>query len=201
MIESGLHDTVLVWPGQRVQIAAWFAEHTGEVFTLTSVTEYDVHDWRDHLAAKRKPATVNRKLAVISALFRWARKTGQVEGDPTQYVNGVDQQQTAPKGLSDQNLRRILRKTHSVGSKRDIALLELLAATGLRASEVAGLKIGDVDPRGVREHCFTISDKARAVAGVIAPAVDADSNGHCPLVSAPSVIIIMVPDSNQVSQF
>jgi FtsP/CotA-like multicopper oxidase with cupredoxin domain len=29
VIESGLRDTVLVWPGQRVQIAAWFAEHTG----------------------------------------------------------------------------------------------------------------------------------------------------------------------------
>lgn len=29
----------------------------------------------------------------------------------------------------------------------------------------AGLKIGDVDPRAVREHCFTISDKALAVGG------------------------------------
>jgi len=28
-----------------------------------------------------------------------------------------------------------------------------------------GLKIGDIDPRGVREHCFTISDKALAVGG------------------------------------
>ncbi len=139
------HHSIRAYLSDLRQFIAWFAEHTGEVFILTSVTEYDVHDWRDCLAAKAKPATVNRKLATISALFRWARETGQVEGDPTRYVNGVDQQQTAPKGLSDQNLRRILRKTHSVGSKRDIALLELLAATGLRASEVAGLKIGDVD--------------------------------------------------------
>ncbi len=29
----------------------------------------------------------------------------------------------------------------------------------------AGLKVADVDPRGVRESCFTVSDKARAVAG------------------------------------
>lgn len=29
----------------------------------------------------------------------------------------------------------------------------------------AGLKVADVDPRGVREHCFTISDKALAVGG------------------------------------
>lgn len=30
---------------------------------------------------------------------------------------------------------------------------------------VKGLKIGDVDPRGVREFCYTISDKARAIGG------------------------------------
>jgi len=29
----------------------------------------------------------------------------------------------------------------------------------------AGLKLGDIDPRGKREHCRTISDKARAIAG------------------------------------
>ena len=139
------HHSIRAYLSDLRQFTAWFAEHTGEAFTLASVTEYDVHDWRDHLAAKTKPATVNRKLAAVSALFRWAGETGQVEGDPTRYINGVARQQTAPKGLSDQDLRRILRKTHSVGSKRDAALLELLAATGLRVSEVAGLKIGDVE--------------------------------------------------------
>lgn len=35
----------------------------------------------------------------------------------------------------------------------------------------AGLKIGDVDPRGVVEHCFTISDKARAIGGGVLEAL------------------------------
>ncbi|XEQ94456.1 hypothetical protein SCACP_33550 [Sporomusa carbonis] len=35
----------------------------------------------------------------------------------------------------------------------------------------AGLKIGDVDPRCRREHCFTISDKARAVGGGVLEAL------------------------------
>jgi xanthine dehydrogenase accessory factor len=34
-----------------------------------------------------------------------------------------------------------------------------------------GMKIGDVDPRGVREHCFSITDKALAVAGGVLEAV------------------------------
>jgi xanthine dehydrogenase accessory factor len=34
-----------------------------------------------------------------------------------------------------------------------------------------GMKIGDVDPRGVRQHCFSISDKALAVAGGVLEAI------------------------------
>jgi xanthine dehydrogenase accessory factor len=34
-----------------------------------------------------------------------------------------------------------------------------------------GMKIGDIDPRCRREHCFTISDKARAVAGGVLEAI------------------------------
>jgi xanthine dehydrogenase accessory factor len=35
----------------------------------------------------------------------------------------------------------------------------------------SGLKIGDIDPRGVVEHCFTISDKARAIGGGVLEAL------------------------------
>jgi xanthine dehydrogenase accessory factor len=34
-----------------------------------------------------------------------------------------------------------------------------------------GMKAGDIDPRAVREHCFTISDKSRAVAGGVLEAI------------------------------
>lgn len=36
---------------------------------------------------------------------------------------------------------------------------------------VKGMKAGDVDPRGIAEHCFTISDKARAVGGGVLEAI------------------------------
>ena len=35
-----MHDTVLVWPGQRVQIAAWFAEHTGYFLYHCQILEH-----------------------------------------------------------------------------------------------------------------------------------------------------------------
>jgi xanthine dehydrogenase accessory factor len=33
------------------------------------------------------------------------------------------------------------------------------------------MKVGDVDPRAVRENCLTVSDKARAIAGGVLEAV------------------------------
>ena len=48
-------------------------------------------------------------------------------------------------------------------------VLRGLLADGLPVK--AGMKVGDVDPRGVREHCFTISDKARAIGGGVLEAI------------------------------
>ena len=34
-----------------------------------------------------------------------------------------------------------------------------------------GMKIGDIDPRGIREYCFTVSDKARSIGGAVLEAI------------------------------
>jgi xanthine dehydrogenase accessory factor len=39
-----------------------------------------------------------------------------------------------------------------------------------------GVKIGDVDPRAERSHCFTVSDKALAIAGGVLEAILAASH-------------------------
>jgi xanthine dehydrogenase accessory factor len=44
-----------------------------------------------------------------------------------------------------------------------------LLQDGLRVHR--GMKVGDVDPRGVVSHCFTISDKALAIAGGVVEAI------------------------------
>ncbi|MBN1812639.1 MAG: tyrosine-type recombinase/integrase, partial [Anaerolineae bacterium] len=86
-------------------------------------------------------------------------ETGQAERDPTRYVNGIKQQPVAPKALNKQDLTRILRAARK-DNKRDAALLEFLAATGLRASEVAGLTVGDV-ALNKRSGWVTVRGKGR----------------------------------------
>src|SRR5205085_12663917 len=48
-------------------------------------------------------------------------------------------------------------------------ILRGLVRDGLYVSN--GMKVGDIDPRAAREHCFTISDKSRAVAGGVLEAL------------------------------
>jgi xanthine dehydrogenase accessory factor len=36
-----------------------------------------------------------------------------------------------------------------------------------------GFKIADIDPRGIVEHCESVSDKARAIGGAVLEAIDA----------------------------
>jgi xanthine dehydrogenase accessory factor len=39
-----------------------------------------------------------------------------------------------------------------------------------------GMKVGDIDPRGTREYCFTVSDKARSIGGAVLEAICAYIN-------------------------
>ena len=48
-------------------------------------------------------------------------------------------------------------------------VLRGLLRSGVRVTQ--GMKVGDVDPRGIREHCFTISEKARSIGGGVLEAI------------------------------
>ncbi len=48
-------------------------------------------------------------------------------------------------------------------------ILRGLVRDGLAVN--TGMKVGDIDPRAIREHCFTISDKSRAVGGGVLEAI------------------------------
>ena len=49
------------------------------------------------------------------------------------------------KGLPNRDLRRLLRAVHASGNLRDIAIVEVLAGTGLRVGELLALQVGDIE--------------------------------------------------------
>ena len=127
--------------------AIWFTQTNGEAFAPQGITALDVRSFKSYLitVAGFKPATVNRRLASLSRYCAWARAQGLLQSNPTEEIKGVRQVKPAPKALGTVELRRLLREVHKRGIPRDIALVELLANTGLRVGEAAQLTQADFE--------------------------------------------------------
>lgn len=125
----------------------WLENSDKEPFDPAAVITRDLRDWimDQQTVEEAKPATINRRLAAVSQFFKWAVKKGHIPSDPTEGVKGLRLERRHPKALERTDLRKLLRAVHRSGNLRDIAILELLVGTGLRASEVVALAIGDLN--------------------------------------------------------
>ncbi len=96
-------------------------------------------------------ATLQRKAACLRSFYRHLRREGIVDHDPTVGLCLPPKAPRPPRVLTPAELARLLAgpRGGDPGRLRDRALLELIAASGLRASEAIGLHAADVD-RGRR---------------------------------------------------
>jgi site-specific recombinase XerD len=126
--------------------AKWFYETNREELTLKSMTPIDLREYKRHLLEDRgfKPATVNRRLASISAFCRWAQEQGLADGNPYDEISIVPEVRTAPKWLTKIEQYALIRAVQKGNRPRDEALIMVMLHTGLRVSEVSNLRIGDV---------------------------------------------------------
>src|SRR5579883_613067 len=85
-------------------------------------------------------------LRTLRAFYRWARRAGLVEQDPTATVE-LRLPKTLPHVPTDEELRAVLRACpDTFTGRRNRALLLVMADTGLRASEVLNLLVEDWNP-------------------------------------------------------
>jgi integrase/recombinase XerC len=137
----------------------WFEQTNGEAFTLQAVTPTDVREYRQFLLVveTHKANTVNRRLASLATLMKWAKESGQIEHDPTGNVHAVPQTNPGPRYLDkkeqyalqraiekDMQLARMRYPKRWVSRQRDSAMVVFLLHTGLRLSEALTLQLGDV---------------------------------------------------------
>jgi site-specific recombinase XerD len=125
----------------------WWEGSDGQPFAPTHVITRDLRDWVAHqqTVQRSRPATINRRLAAVSQFFKWAKAEDKVPRDLTADVKGLPQERLQPKALDRADLRKLLRAVHRSGNLRDVALIELMAGTGLRVSEVVALTRVDLD--------------------------------------------------------
>ena len=92
-------------------------------------------------------ATVHRKAACLRSFYRHLRRDGLLETDPTATLSSPRRARKLPHVLSRGDVEKLLAQPRGTepAALRDRALLEIMYACGLRASEAIGLELGDVD--------------------------------------------------------
>lgn len=110
-------------------------------------------------------ASMKRALVAIRMLLRYCKMTGQIQNDFAQVLEGPKLWQKLPTIASQ---KQVLDLLNAPSPKepfylRDRAMLELLYATGIRASEVATLKIGDLNLDIGYLRCIGKGSKERIV--------------------------------------
>jgi integrase/recombinase XerD len=149
--ERGLsRNTLEAYRSDLLQFGQWLeragtdaitAEHTELAGFLSELAAG--HDSRPPVA----PATLQRKAACLRSFYRHLRREGLVEHDPTADLRAPKKSQRLPHVLSRDEVARLLSTPRGPAphALRDRAILELMYACGLRASEATGLELRDVD--------------------------------------------------------
>ena len=118
--------------------------------SVTEASHGDLAAFLAELSNGSRPvaaATIARKVACLRSFYRHLRREGLIEHDPTAELHGPRKTQRLPRVLSREQVARLLGEPKGTGplALRDRALLEVMYACGLRASEAVGLTVGDVD--------------------------------------------------------
>jgi site-specific recombinase XerD len=134
--------------------AAWYEGHPMEKLTAS-----DLAHFRQHLSRDRalKPATVNRKLEALRRFCRWAHTTGKLRSNVAAALKLTRAPRgTRPRGLLTAEVQALLRaagQSRRALARRNYAVLQLFLQAGLRVSEAAAVRTGDLD---IRERQGTV---------------------------------------------
>jgi integrase/recombinase XerC len=113
------------------------------------VTSYDIRAWIvSMLDNKITTTSVHRKISCLRVFFRYLRKEGIMKADPLEKVVLPKRKKTLPVFVEEGAMGNLLdNNSFNAGfaGLRSRTIIEMLYLTGMRRSELIGLRIADVD--------------------------------------------------------
>ena len=129
-----------------------FMEFIGEEYEvdeLMVVRTVMIRDWVMRLMEQGiSPRSVNRKLSSLKTLFKWLRKNGRIDSDPSAKIKGPKTPRHLHETVQKDALDQLFDLSDSPGTfseLRDRTVVLFLYSTGVRLSELIGLCDQDVD--------------------------------------------------------
>jgi integrase/recombinase XerD len=172
--ERGLsRNTLAAYRTDLLQFGGFLAGRGRDATTARTV---DLADFLAELASGNgrpacSTATINRKAACLRSFYRHLRREDLVGDDPAANLATPRRSKRLPEVLSLAEVQRLLSDPRGADpvALRDRALLELMYACGLRATETVTLEVGDVDlkegvvrarGKGSKERLVPVGEKA-----------------------------------------
>lgn len=151
-LECGLsRNTLNAYRTDLFQYGEYLSEHNRDALQVSAA---DVADFLAELATgEGRPAcsaaTIHRKAACLRSFYKHLRRDELIGDDPTAALSAPRRAKKLPHVLNYAEVQKLLAapKGSEPTALRDRALLEVMYACGLRASETVGLELGDVDLR------------------------------------------------------
>jgi len=141
-MERGLsQNTLSAYRSDMNKLGIWLERERKR--QLLTVQRADLLSYLAQLvSASYKPRSSARLLSCMRQFYQYALREGLVETDPTLLIEAPKLQRTLPRSLTEGEVERLINAPDidSPEGLRDRAMLELLYATGLRVTELIGLR-------------------------------------------------------------
>ncbi|MFK5925681.1 MAG: site-specific tyrosine recombinase XerD [Desulfuromusa sp.] len=146
-VEKGLADNTLSAYGRDLASYADYLRKREKIDTPAQVSQLMLINYLTYLKnSGLSPRSRARVMSVLRGFHRFLLREKHTEHDPTALIESPRSLSALPKLLSQQDVERLLQAP--TGDKpiaaRDRAMLEVLYATGMRVSELVGLRLGDL---------------------------------------------------------
>lgn len=163
-VERGVSpNTLLAYHRDLAKLQKWSLENSKDILSLERKELVNVFVNRKHLGDS--DATLARFISVIKGYYRYLLREKLIISDPSVYLETRKSWQSLPKFLSLQQINELIVQPDINTDKglRDKAILEVLFATGLRVSELIGLKLVDIEWDVGVLTCFGKGSRERKV--------------------------------------
>lgn len=171
-VEKGLSENTLESYGRDVRKFSDFVKKND----IKSVEEIKYNNILDFLSYSKEQGltatTIVRSIVSVKQFFKYLRLEKILKEDPTAHIRTPRMKKSIPGVISLDEVERMLAAPDESSPEglRDSAMLEVLYATGIRVSELIGLKLNDVNfehgfvvvyGKGSKERIVPMGDKAK----------------------------------------
>jgi integrase/recombinase XerD len=163
-VEKGLARNSLESYGRDLARLKEWASAQGKA--VESLTRPDLRAWIADLSREGlSPASVSRAVSAARGLFRFLMLDGHIQIHPAEDLSTPQRNAYLPRFLTEEEIERLLAAPDVSTDEglRDRAMLEVMYATGLRVSELVGLKRMDVNLDAGLIACHGKGSKERRV--------------------------------------